>query len=96
MSTPPKEVGDVDHIKVFANEEAADEWFKENDPEGVAFDYEALKLPMRVSRTILRFEKTSPQRPCISGVVKMLVHKIEYEESNHRGHCNSHVGMDHG
>jgi hypothetical protein len=34
-----KEVGDRDHLKVFANEDAADEWFKENDPEGVAFAY---------------------------------------------------------
>jgi hypothetical protein len=31
-----KEVGDRDHLKVFANEDAADEWFKENDREGVA------------------------------------------------------------
>ncbi len=23
------EVGDVDHLKIFANEEAADRWFKE-------------------------------------------------------------------
>ncbi len=34
-----KEVGDVDHLKVFANEDDADAWFKENDPEGVAFVY---------------------------------------------------------
>ena len=34
-----KQVGDVDHLKVFANEEAAEEWFRENDPEGVAFEY---------------------------------------------------------
>jgi hypothetical protein len=37
-----KEVGDVDHLKVFANEEAAETWFEENDPEGVAFEYEVL------------------------------------------------------
>ena len=36
-----KEVGDVDHLKVFATAEAADEWFKDTDPEGVAFEYEA-------------------------------------------------------
>jgi hypothetical protein len=36
-------VGDVDHLKVFANPDAADEWFKENDPEGVAFEYEVLE-----------------------------------------------------
>jgi hypothetical protein len=31
--------GDVDHLKVFASEEAAQRWFDENDPEGVAFEY---------------------------------------------------------
>ena len=34
-----KEVGDRDHIKVFANEDAAETWFEENDLEGVAFEY---------------------------------------------------------
>jgi hypothetical protein len=34
-----KQVGDVDHLKVFANEVAAEKWFMENDPEGVAFEY---------------------------------------------------------
>jgi hypothetical protein len=38
-----KQVGDVDHIKVFANAVAAETWFEENDPEGVAFEYEALE-----------------------------------------------------
>ena len=37
-----KEVGDVDHLKVFATPDAAEEWFKENDPEGVAFQYKVL------------------------------------------------------
>ena len=32
------EVGDPDHLKVFASADAADEWFKDNDPEGVAFE----------------------------------------------------------
>jgi hypothetical protein len=36
------EVGDADHLKVFATAELADEWFKENDPEGVVFGYEVL------------------------------------------------------
>ena len=31
------------HLKVFANPVAADEWFKENDPEGFAFEYEVLE-----------------------------------------------------
>jgi hypothetical protein len=38
-----KQVGDVDHIKVFANQDAAETWFEENDPEGVAFEYEVLE-----------------------------------------------------
>ena len=33
-----KEVGDADHLKVFANMEAADRWLEEHDPEGVAFE----------------------------------------------------------
>jgi hypothetical protein len=37
-----KQVGDVDHLKVFANPVLADEWFEENDPEGVAFEYEVI------------------------------------------------------
>ena len=31
-----KQVGDADHIKVFANADAAETWFEENDPEGVS------------------------------------------------------------
>ncbi|WP_338832263.1 hypothetical protein [Bradyrhizobium sp. 27S5] len=36
-------VGDVDHIKLFATIAAAEKWFEENDPEGVAFEYEVLE-----------------------------------------------------
>jgi hypothetical protein len=35
-----KQVGDKDHLKEFASEAAADRWFTEHDPEGVAFEYE--------------------------------------------------------
>ena len=38
-----KEVGDVDHLKVFANDDAAERWFVENDQEGVAFEYEIIE-----------------------------------------------------
>ena len=31
-----KQVGDPEHIKIFANQDAAETWFKENDPEGGA------------------------------------------------------------
>jgi hypothetical protein len=37
--------GDVNHIQVFASEEAAQRWFDENDPEGVALEY-----PVQVNR----------------------------------------------
>jgi hypothetical protein len=35
--------GDVDYVKVFANVEAAERWFEEHDPEGVAFEYDVLE-----------------------------------------------------
>jgi hypothetical protein len=38
-----KDVSDPDHLKVFATPEAADEWFKDNDPEGVVFGYEVIE-----------------------------------------------------
>jgi hypothetical protein len=34
-----RDVGDVNHLKVFATELAANRWFEDNDPEGVAFEY---------------------------------------------------------
>ena len=39
-----KSAGDADHIKAFASRDAADEWFKENDPEGVVFEYELIGI----------------------------------------------------
>jgi hypothetical protein len=35
-----KDIGDRDHLKVFESEAAANEWLKDNDPEGVAFEYD--------------------------------------------------------
>jgi hypothetical protein len=37
-----KQAGDAEHIEVFASVEAAERWFEENDPEGVAFEYEVI------------------------------------------------------
>ena len=37
------QVGDVGHVRVFANREAAERWFEENDPPGVAFEYKVLE-----------------------------------------------------
>ena len=33
-------VGHPEHLKVFANQKAAQDWLDENDPEGVAFEYD--------------------------------------------------------
>ena len=38
-----KDVGDKDHLKVLAYEEAAERWFTEHDPEGVAFEYPVIE-----------------------------------------------------
>jgi hypothetical protein len=38
-----KRFGDPDHLKVFANVDAAETWFEKNDPEGVVFEYEVLE-----------------------------------------------------
>jgi hypothetical protein len=38
-----KQAGDPEHLKVFANNDAAETWLQENDPEGVAFEYEVLE-----------------------------------------------------
>jgi hypothetical protein len=38
-----REVGDVDHLKVFADEDAAEKWLAENDPQGVAFMYDVIE-----------------------------------------------------
>jgi hypothetical protein len=42
-----KPVGDVDHLKVFADPDTALSWCRENDPEGVAFEYDVTGQPMR-------------------------------------------------
>ncbi|MCC8960286.1 hypothetical protein H8B02_44875 [Bradyrhizobium sp. Pear77] len=38
-----KQIDDKDHLKVFANEDAAEKWLEENDPDGVAFEYDVLE-----------------------------------------------------
>jgi hypothetical protein len=43
-----KRVGDRDHLKLFATEDAANEWFRDNDPEGVAFEYPIIGQPLQV------------------------------------------------
>ncbi|MCK1741226.1 hypothetical protein IVA80_10175 [Bradyrhizobium sp. 139] len=40
-----KQVGDIDHIRVFATVDAAETWFEENDRDGVAFEYDVIRPP---------------------------------------------------
>jgi len=40
-----KQVGDAEHIKVFASGDAAQAWLDENDTEGVTFRYEVIRMP---------------------------------------------------
>lgn len=37
-----KVIGDKEHLKVFATADAAEAWFDENDPEGIAFEYDVI------------------------------------------------------
>ena len=37
-----KQIGDAVHIEVFANQDATETWFKDNDYEEVVFEYEVL------------------------------------------------------
>ncbi|MCP3387923.1 hypothetical protein NLM27_03900 [Bradyrhizobium sp. CCGB12] len=38
-----KQVGHADYINLFATVESAENWFEENDPESVAFEYDVLE-----------------------------------------------------
>ena len=51
-----KQVGDPDHLKVFADADAAETWFEENDPEGVAFEYPVIEpVPIaKIAKAIMR------------------------------------------
>lgn len=51
-----KKVGDRDHLKVFANQEAALAWFELNDREGVAFEYEVRGASKTIREAHDRFQ----------------------------------------
>ena len=45
-----RQVGDKDHVKLFATVDAPERWLDENDREGVAFEYDLIESrPTRVS-----------------------------------------------
>jgi hypothetical protein len=41
-----KDVGDREHLKVFADEASAEHWFAANDMEGAAFEYPVESYPL--------------------------------------------------
>jgi hypothetical protein len=47
-----KQVGDRDHLKVFATSDAAEKWFEDNDPTGVAFEYKVEGSPAGMAGTL--------------------------------------------
>ena len=52
-----KQVGDAEHLRVFASQEAAQAWFEVNDPEGVAFEYEVRSSLVTNREAHDRFQK---------------------------------------
>jgi hypothetical protein len=44
----------------------------------------------RLTKSSGNVGKHDERCPRITGVIEMLIHKIEYEESNHCGQCDSH------
>jgi hypothetical protein len=52
-------IGDPEWVKVFASAEAADRWFDEHDPEGVAWEYEIEGGPRQASVWIFLAEEGS-------------------------------------
>jgi hypothetical protein len=44
---------EVDYVKVFSNQEAAERWFEENDLEDVAFEYDVLEWTASAGATLL-------------------------------------------
>ena len=81
-------VGHPDHLKVFATPDAADEWFKENDPEGVAFGYEVLGNEARPRSYCPICGALIDMRDL--GQVLAHVHDAEIELAKNRSHrCSS-------
>jgi hypothetical protein len=60
-----KPVGDKDHLKVFANQDAAETSFEENDFEDVAFEYELPDwgAPARPSMTKMSCDPCEAREP---------------------------------
>ena len=58
-----KQVGDRNYLKVFTSADAAEIWFEENDPEGVAFEYEVIgTFAVKESEIGFRFQPPKPNR----------------------------------
>lgn len=51
-----KQVGDNDHLRVFADQDAARKWSGEHDREGVAFEYDGLKRTSALKEMFLQMK----------------------------------------
>ena len=47
INTTNVPIGDREHVKAFADQDAADAWFRRHDPEGVAFEYPVIGEALR-------------------------------------------------
>jgi hypothetical protein len=71
-----KDVGDVDHLKIFASEDAAERWFVENDQEGVAFEYQVTRMSAAHAYERVPFGATGASVQCIDGARAMFYHQV--------------------
>jgi len=61
-----KQVGDPDHLKVFANEDAAETWFQENEPtSGAQADLNSIGLEIAIFAHAIIPRLVSPLRSCM-------------------------------
>ena len=72
-----KDVGEVDHLKVFATEEAAERWFAEHDPDGWRSSMRWRSLP--------RTNRLRPSSPYLS--------RTTPTDSEHTCPCPSRKGV---
>ena len=56
-----KQVGDREHLRVFANPDTALAWLQLNDPEGVAFEYEVRSSLTTTQKAHDRFQQQVDQ-----------------------------------
>ena len=59
-----KQVGDPEHLKVFANADASEAWFEENDPKASLSKYEVLEWAAPLAPEELRAVEATCHENC--------------------------------